>query len=221
MIEETTPLCTLVRMLGERGKDSMYPCIRDLLEHGLDPSRFCTADLIPNRQDITQYLGAWSRHAGLREEESGAWLIDYCVTTIARLSRKTPAAIRHSTKGNLRYIYRSAVPFQCQGANNSFRAQCGDCTLHADMGPATPRGPFSPKTAALMALPLPRPGQVKEAFQEQFKESQSLIREEVQKGTPPVRILEILQERGLKTKTGRQWQTANLRLELQSLKGGP
>ncbi len=60
-------------MLGDRGKDTVYPCIRDLVENGLDLARFSASEIAPQRQDVTQYLAAWSRHAGLSEEESYGW----------------------------------------------------------------------------------------------------------------------------------------------------
>lgn len=217
MTEETSFPCKLDSMLGERGTDTMYPCIRDLLEHGLDLSRFSVGDITPNLQDITHYLAAWSRHAGLSEEESSAWLIDYCVATGFALSRRTPAAIRHSTKSTLRYIYRSAVSFLCQGASNSFRAPCGDCTVHGDMPPIATSEQLRLRLAASKSLPPPAPLPKKEAFREQFQAGLHLMREEVQKGTHIQRILEMLNERGFKTRTGRQWQSANLRVELQSL----
>jgi hypothetical protein len=105
-----------------------------LVENGLGLARFSAGEIAPQRQDITQYMAAWSRHAGLSEEESCGWLIDYCTIMLSSISPRSPAAIRHSTKSNLRYIYRSAVPFFCPCVNNRFRAQCSsDCPVYADM----------------------------------------------------------------------------------------
>ena len=212
-------------LLGEHGKDTRYPCIRDLVEHGLDLTRFAAGELTPQRQDITQYLAAWSRHAGLSEEASSAWLIAYCVALLAALSRGTPAAVRHSTKSNLRYIYRSAVPFLCRGANNPFRADCRpDCPMHADM------------QARLLAkaseLAQPRPVRppapvieevlsVKAVYLEQFQTGMRLALDEDRKGTKLPRIVELLNGRGLKTRTGREWKKGVLRYELQALKNSP
>ena len=79
-------LSILDTMLGDRGRDRIYPCIRDLVEHGLELARFSAGEITPQRQDITQYLAAWSRHAGLSEEESSRWLIDYCIDMLPSLS---------------------------------------------------------------------------------------------------------------------------------------
>ena len=93
----------LETILGDRGKNTFYPCIWDLVEHGLDLARFSADEIKSQRQDITQYLAAWSRHTGLSEEESSSWLIDYCIGRLSSLSTRSPAAIRHNTKSNLRY----------------------------------------------------------------------------------------------------------------------
>lgn len=215
-------LNVLATLLGERGKDSLYPCIRDLVEHGLDLPRFAAGEMTPQRQDITQYLAAWSRHAGLSEEEASAWLVDYCVARLATLSRKTPAALRHSTKSNLRYIYRSAVPFLCHGANNPFRAHCSpDCPVYADL----PAQLHANARALAQSKPVVRPPApvigslpVKVVNRKQFQTGLSLAVDEVQKGTKMGRIVELLNKRGLRTRTGREWSYATLRNELQALK---
>ena len=215
-------LNALDALLGGRGKDTLYPCIRDLVEHGLDLARFAAGDTTPQRQDITQYLAAWSRHAGLSEEEASAWLVDYCVVLLVAISRRTPAAVRHSTKSNLRYIYRSAVPFLCHGANNPFRAHCRpDCPVYADMEAkrqakaiemAQPRPAFRPPAPVIVSL------SVKAANREQFQTGLRLALEEVRKGTKMPGIVKLLNKRGLKTRTGREWKYAILRNELRALK---
>jgi hypothetical protein len=223
MLNEGRPfLNVLDTLLGDRGKDTLYPCIRDLVEHGLDLPRFAAGEMTPQRQDITQYLAAWSRHAGLSEEEASAWLVDYCAAVLVAISRRTPAAVRHSTKSNLRYIYRSAVPFLCHGANNPFRADCRpDCPVYADMQAklhakaielAQPRPVVRPPAPVIVSL------SVKAANLEQFQTGLRLALDEVQKGTKMRRIVELLNERGLKTRTGRDWKYGILRNELQALK---
>jgi len=56
--EERSFLNVLDTLLGDRGQDALYPCIRDLVEHGLDLARFAAGETPPQRQDITQYLAA-------------------------------------------------------------------------------------------------------------------------------------------------------------------
>lgn len=217
-------LTMLEARLGEAGKGTMYLCIRDLVEHGLDLTRFAVGEVKPQRQDITQYLAAWSRHAGLSEEESRGWLIDYCTTLLKSLSKRTEAAIRHSTKGNLKYIYKSEVPFFCQCEKNPFRARCGtECPVYTEMqaGILTraeealhPR-PYVPRPPSLIDFPLP----VKKANLEQFQTAMRVAQEEVQKGTKLRLIVVLLNERGLKSRIGRKWNYATLRRELARAEG--
>ena len=227
MTNAGTPfLNALETRLGDRGKETLYLCIRDLVEHGLDLARFAAGETKPQRQDITQYLAAWSRHVGLSEEESRAWLIEYCATLLASISRRTPNAIRHSTKSNLKYIYGSAVPFLCQGESNPFRAHCRpDCPVYAEMQIKRlekakellqPRV-FVRPPAPLIQTVLP----VKVVHQEQFQTGLRLAHDEAQKGTKKPRIVELLNERGLKTRTGRKWTYRILCKELRTVQNSP
>jgi len=207
---KTDFLAELQNLLGERADHLLYPCIRDLVRHGLTQARFSPGDAIPSRQDLTQYLAAWSRNAGLTDEHSRGWLVEYCATMLACLSRRTPAAIRHSTKSNIKYIYKSAVPFQCQCEQNPFRADCGaHCPVYSDMQarlaakanePDPPLVPPRPDPPAVIVL---QP--VKQRYREQFEKALSIIREEAAKGSRPRHILELLEQGGFKTRTGRKW----------------
>ena len=131
----STPFLTNLRtLLGDRGQDVIYPCIQDLVENGLTAARFSPADRIPTRQDVTQYIAAWCRHAGLNEEDCRGWLVEYAVVMLSSISRTSPSGIRHSTKSNVRYIYHGNIPFICECDENPFRAQCSiNCPVYADM----------------------------------------------------------------------------------------
>ena len=222
-----TPFLNLLNpMLGDRSKDLLYPCIRDLVEHGLDLARFTAGESRPQRQDLTQYLAAWSRHAGLSEKQSSAWLIDYCATLLTPISKRTPAAVRHSTKSNLRYIYRSAVTFLCHCASNPFRAECRpDCPVYADMQAKLSAKAIEDAQPKTYTRPPPPVFEmvllVKVANREQFQTGLRLALDESQKRTKPSRIIALLNERGLKTRTGRPWTYPILRKELQALKNSP
>ena len=209
-------------MLGDRDKSAIYICIRDLLEHGLDEARFAEGKIKPNLQDITQYLAAWSRHASFTEVESGDWLIDYCTNKISSLSKRSPAAITHSTKSNIRYIYRSAVPFLCNCADNRFRVHCSsDCPVYADMQIKLqekahelmhPRAVLQTRTTIIEPVI-----SLKAGFKEQLNDGMRIALDEVRKGTVLADIAKILNERGFKTITGRKWHSANVSYELQKI----
>ena len=212
----------LETMPGEQSKNAIYPCIRDLLEHGLVLTRFSADEFPPNLQDITHYLAAWSKHAGLSEEESREWLIDYCISICSSLSTRTPAAVRHSTKSILKYIYRASIPFYCQCDKNSFKAHCsGDCPVYTEMqtnlstkaGELLYTRPVSNAQTTIFEPVLP----LKEAYREQFDTALRIAHEEAQKGTNLRDIVAILNNCGLKTRTGRQWKDAILRNELKRI----
>ena len=215
-------LLQLKTMLGARAGDVLHPCIVDLVRHGLDAARFEQGQPRPHRQDITQYLAAWSRHAGLDEEACREWLTEYCVEMLSLLTKRSPAAIRHSTKSNIRYIYRSEVPFLCGRADNPFKAECrSDCPVYSDM-PA--------RVTAHRQAPTPRrppPAQpltwssVKERHRKQFEEALDFIRDELAKGTKCRGLVELLHLRELKTRTGRPWTEGILRREMKRMQQGP
>jgi hypothetical protein len=217
--ENNSHLATVRASLGAREAELIYPCILDLIENGLDLDRFPPGAATPDRQNVTQYLAAWSRHAGLSLEESRDWLMDYCVEVLSPLSRRTPAAIRHSTKSNLKYIFNSQVPFLCECEGNRFKARCSAaCPVHAEMqaklaakANEPPFKPTPPRPAPVLEVIIP----VKEANREQFEAGLAFARRQRQKGTKIKRILEKLEARGFKTRTGRKWTYEILHSELK------
>ena len=228
--QENPFLAKLRACQGQTGVHAIYPCIRDLVQHGLSLARFQPGEAIPQRQDVTQFLATWSRHAGLSEEQTQDWLIEYCQMKLASLSRRSLAAIRHSTKSNIRYIYRSEVGFQCGCASNPFKAECrSDCPFHAEMQTklATTAGADPSRWPPLPPPPRPQPSPlptlpfvpIKTRYQEQFEEGMSLARQEASKGTPVARIVAMLNDRGLRTRTGRAWTYGILSSELRKCPG--
>ncbi len=210
-------------LLGDRARDMIYPCIADLAEHGVEQTRFPEGATIPHRQVITQYLAAWGRHAGLTEDDSRSWLVDYCLARHLATSSKSPAAMRHSTKSNVRYIYRSAVPFRCNYEDNPFRAHCRpECPFYAGKEARL-------REEAIQALnprPVPPPQPpviqpvltVKAVYLEQFQLALRLAQEEIAKGTKLQRITDMLNAQGLKTRTGRPWRHPILRAEIMRIR---
>ncbi len=212
-------------LLDESGRAAIYPCIRDLLVNGLDVSRFKPSDPIPNRQDVTQYVAAWCRgEARLEEDECRTWLCDYALSMLSSLSRSSPSAIRHSTKSNVKYIYRSEPPFVCERESNRFRAACSPtCPVYSEMEtrsrtPTPTRDSLTTMvhqkaTEPSMAAILP----VKERYRKQFQSAVRLISDELSKGTKKAEILALLQKKRMKTRTGRKWTYAILNSEIKKL----
>jgi len=133
-MEQSRFIDRLTALLGESGAAAIYPCIGDLVVNGIQVSRFAPSDFVPNRQDVTQYLAAWCRNAHLSEDACRTWLCDYAVSMLSPLSTSSPSGIRHSTKSNVKYIYRSERPFICEHEGNRFRAECSQaCRVYSEM----------------------------------------------------------------------------------------
>lgn len=212
----------LTKLLGNSDGEAIYPCIGDLVVNGLQVSRFAPSDHVPNRQDVTQYLAAWCRDAHLSEDACRTWLCDYAVSTLSLLSKSSPSRIRHSTKSNVKYIYRNDRPFICERESNGFRAECSKaCRVYNEMAikaaTATAdslaamerRHSVAPATNAVPS--------VKEVHREQFLSAMQLVSRELSKGTKKTGILDLLKQQGMKSRTGREWTYAILVSEIQKL----
>ncbi|MCA1795088.1 MAG: hypothetical protein ABR534_05725 [Desulfotignum sp.] len=213
----------LTTLLGDSAGVSIYPCIDDLVENGMQLSCFSPSDQIPNRQDVTQYLAAWCRDVHISEDACRTWLCDYAVSTLASLSKSSASRIRHSTKSNVKYIYQSERPFICGRENNAFRAACGKrCPVYNEMGikaekaAADSLAEMEQRHAAVAPITAVPSG--KEVFREQFLAAKQLVLQEVSKGTKQTVILALLKQQGMKTRTGRDWTYATLNHEIRKIK---
>lgn len=125
-----------------------------MVGNGPNLTRLQAEGVVVNRQDLTQYLAAWGRSVGLDEETCRTRLTDFAVKTLSALSRRSAAAIRHSTRSNVRYIYRSEIPFVCGRQANRCRAHCEPhCPVYEAMAGKTLEG----EVARLKPRPAPAP----------------------------------------------------------------
>ncbi len=208
--------------LGQGREDLIFPCVEDLVINGFQPSRMSLTDSVPNRQDVTQYLAAWCKSAGLDENTCREWLTGYALAILSSISKSSPSDIRHSTKSNVKYIYRYDISFRCRREQNEFGARCShSCPVYVEMGrePAKPEihavdeltGPRHPLREEQEVLPPPK---VKEVYREQFESAMQMVFREVEKGTKRAEIVGILNAHGMKTRTGRKWTSSILRSEI-------
>ncbi len=212
----------LITLLGETGREAIYPCIADLVVNGIHVSRFAPSDHVPNRQDVTQHLSMWCRYACLSEEACRTWLCDYAVSMLSPLSNSSPSGIRHSTKSNVKYIYSSNRPFICEREGNEFRAECSKaCRVYSEMASKA----ATTEAASLVAIDhqhavapstIATPS-VKEVYREQFRSAMQFVSCELAKGTRKIGILDLLQQQGMKTRTGREWTYGIIVSEIQKL----
>ncbi len=215
-MNEKPTLEDLTKILTNDKRDLFFPCIQDLVENGLDLTRFSTEPR-QLRQDITHFLATWCLHIGLTEEESKGWLIDYCANVLSVISKTSASGIRHSAKSNLKFIYKSNIEFVCEQESNPFKAKClQSCPVYSEMKKRSAdkkdlannidfevkRRP--PEAAEIVWI------SVKEKFKKQFEEALQFIENQFEIGTKRTKIIEKLNQRGFKTKTGRPWNLSTL-----------
>ena len=211
----------LTKLLAESDGETIYPCIGDLVINGLQTTRFTSTDKMPNRQDVTQYLAKWCRHAQLSEDDCRTWLSDYALSMLSPLSKSSPSAIRHSTKHNVKYTYKAKCPFACTRDDNTFRATCSkSCPIYSDTtfrpvlpAPWVPEDHQPPPSPVPVIIPTKR-----ELYCEQFQSALQLISDKLLQGRKKTVILSILQEKGLKTRTGKEWTYTTLMSEIKKLR---
>jgi len=223
-------LNTLLHVLTENRKMDCYPCIGDLVANGLKPERFSDGTCPPSRLDITRYLASWFKHIGVSADECREWMIEYCVNVLSVLSSSSPSSIRHSTKSYINYIYKSDVSFECGREKNLLKLQCDSgCPAYKQMAHVSmdkkPPGIFKPFETTIegergQELFAPQPS-VKAAYKEQFEKAMRVARDRLAHGHSRHEVVRILNEDGLKTRTGRNWSYALLALELQRLQNMP
>lgn len=212
--------------MAGKDKNHLFPCVEDLLTNGLDTQRFKSEERRPSRQDVTQYLAAWSRFAGLSADECREWMFDYCMAMLAAISASSQSRIRHSTKGNIKYIYAREVPFECRGENNPFRAACDpSCPFHDEMARRAALRDPEKEAAALKArwenpaddeTPMGRPS-VKARYEDQFQEAMAFVQCLLARRSSKAEIVRQLNNKGFKTRTGRDWSSGILSNELKKL----
>jgi hypothetical protein len=208
----------LQTLLADNEGGPLFPCIEDLVGNGPNLARLQADGLIPNRQDMTQYLAAWGRSMGLKEDDCRAWLTDYAVSVLSAISRSSASRIRHSTKSNVRYIYRSEIPFVCGRELNPCRARCEPhCPVYEAMAGKT----LETELARIKPRPVPVPLEpalpVKMRYRKEFEAALEMISAGLANGEPIRSLLERLQKQEMKTRTGRPWTEPTLRSEIKRL----
>ena len=219
----------LKEKLDEEKKKRLFPCIKDLVTNGLELERFPDDGTSPpSRQDITQYVASWCRHIGMDPDTCMEWMTEYCIDVLSVLSSSSNSRIRHSTKGNIKYIYRSAVDFECRREENPFKAHCdANCPVYEEMAhikrkprkrPDVVQSPKPVVDATKSSeLTVSKPS-VKAVYKEQFKEAITVIKDCLAQDLSNKRIVTLLNKRGFKTKTGKKWSYSTLRHELKRLR---
>ena len=209
----------LKRILRESDEKYLFPCIEDLVTNGLNSARFSSEDHRPSRQDITQYLAAWFRHIGICADDCRDWMIEYCVDLLSTISCSSNSQIRHSTKSNIKYIYKSDVSFECGCENNIFKASCDrNCPVYEEMSDKYKERKAREAKRSYEPEPIHHEEQietlsVKQKYRDQFEKALEVVQDQIKKGLAIPDIVVLLNDRGFKTRTGRKWTYSVLQTE--------
>lgn len=205
---------SLLEILPNSNNVYVYPCVEDVVssngflrKHNGQPTF--------NRQDVTQYLCKWLKHAEISAESARNWLIEYSVDVLSAISSSKAARIKHSTKSNIKYIYREDVAFICDGKENVFKAKCDlECPLYDEMLQALQKRKEEeqkPKDYEkyVPLSPPPSPG-IKETYKSSYENSLKIISEKLKAGQNHRDIVRYLNDNGYKTKTGKNWARGSI-----------
>lgn len=214
----------------EKKKEFLFPCIEELVVHGIVLSRFYEKDeQIPDYKAITRYIAAWFRHIGISEEICRSWLTLYIPDVLFDLLSVSEAGVQLNTADDIRDIYQNDENiFDCGCEYNIFKASCWDtCPVYEDMKEKykerqAREAESKEKSDELSGNKKParsRPGRVtvKDQYIPQFEEAMEVVKELLNDGVPKSQIADILNDRGFRTRTGREWTYSILRAESKNL----
>jgi hypothetical protein len=217
----------LEEILGDKKNTCLFPCIKDLVAHGLDPARFSDEDNAATRQDITQNFAAWFKYIGMSPSQCQQWMIDYCTGVLSAISSSSKSQIRHSTKSNIKYIYSSDVSFNCGCENNRFKAACErTCPVYEEMAIRAKEGKAEQciKSFATTVESRARDNEialqrtsVKDTYRDQFEKAIEVALNHINQGVSKQKVVSLLNDSGFKTRTGKRWSSAILGGELRKL----
>jgi hypothetical protein len=219
-------LKALKKILKSKPKNSLFLCVKDLVGSGLTLSRFAGEERKPSRQDITQFIAAWFKYIEVTPDECREWMIDYCLDMLSVISSSSKSQIRHSTKSNIKYIYKSDVTFDCGCENNVFKALCNrDCPVYDEMNEKYKERMEreANKTYEIVReIPetqviIQQPPSVKEKYKDQFEKALEVASNYRNQGYKIKKIVKLLNDQDLKTRTGRKWTYPLLQNELKKL----
>lgn len=209
-------------LVKTREEAVLFPCIVDLVENGLSADRFSSDERLPSRQDVTQFLAAWFRYINVAPEECQDWMIEYCTSVLSSISSSSKSQIRHSTKSNIKYIYRSAVEFNCRCTENICKATCDpSCMAYKEMinkeeitDCSSGCEVYTDKSEQYV----PPVSSSKEQYKLQFIEATNVIQQHCKNNLPRKKIVDLLNDQGFKTRTGKSWTIGILSHEIRNLK---
>ena len=216
----------LRKMLTENNEKYLFLCIRDLVANGLTLERFTNEDNIPSRQDITQYIAAWFKYIGLSSDECWQWMTEYCIGMLSDISSSSKSQIRHSTKCNIKYIYKSDVTFDCRCKKNRFKAPCEPkCPIYEEMAHRAKESEIANIVESYETIVehrvadeiAPIKHSIKDEYRDQFEKAIEVAQHHLKQLVSKKEIVNLLNGSKFKTRTGKKWSYSILANELRKL----
>ena len=213
-------------MLTENNEKYLFPCIRDLVVNGLKLERFSNEDNTPSRQDITQYIATWFKYIGISPDECRKWMTEYCIGVLSAISSSSKSRIRHSTKCNIKYIYKSDVTFDCKCEKNRFKAPCEPkCPIYEEMAHRAKESEaanivksYENRVEHRVADEIvPIKHSIRDEYKDQFEKAIEFAQHHIKQWVSKKEIVNLLNDKGFKTRTGKKWSYSLLGNELRKL----
>jgi hypothetical protein len=197
------------------------PWLEDLVVNGPRYELWPQPNARPNRVILTEFLARWLKASGVSEERALEWLLEYCRQVLAQFSKTGPSGIRHGTRANTRWVYKSNFSFDFDAIASQVPAP--EWAGKPAYMPVFARWDELLVVEKQKALELYRqtprvqvPLSVKERYREKFEEGLKLAREKRALGVELEQITTLLNEAGYPTRTGRKWTLGTL---YQTLRG--
>ncbi len=183
----------------ERKKKYLSVCIRDIVTNGIVSARFRDV-CVPEPHELKRYLAAWFDYIGISPDSCLKWMRAYCSDVLA----------------DNRYVLISDAEFDCGCEDNLFGAPCRrSCPLYAEMYQKYTARKTKEASEDSDAGTVNTP--VKGKYIRQFEEARNLILRLNDEGFSRKEIVQILNEQGFKTRTGRVWTYPLVCFELETL----
>ena len=126
-----------LKRLAAKSNRPVPPWLEDLLLHGPRFDQWSPMENRPNRVLLTEFVARWLKYAGVSHEEALEWLLDYCMQILIAYSKSGPSAVRHGTKANTRWVYKSDFIFDFEAMASAPVAPAFD-----QKPPSCPSSPF-------------------------------------------------------------------------------
>ena len=195
--------------------------LEDLVLNGPRYEQWIPAKGLLYRMALTEFLARWLKAAGLSQEQTLEWLLEYTFQTLAQFAKTGRSGIRHGTKGNTRWVYNSDFSFDFDAIANQplspdWMGKPAYMPVFAHWQELLPLEKKKAQELRIASAPPMISRSVKERHREKYEEGLKIAREKQAADDTLEQIVQLLNETGFPTRTGRKWTQGTL---YQSLRG--